>query len=110
MKPINEWTLTECVDALRIRTGELTDEEIASIAYRIHELTRWIPVEERLPTEEDGVIRCIDGQYAESEFTAKFDKGFLKRWTIGGFDNMGWYKVDSWEYTHWRRIDTPEGV
>jgi hypothetical protein len=93
-----------------VEATEILSPAIASRLCELHDLTRWIPVSERMPTEDDGIIRCIDGEYAESEFTAKFEKGVLKRWTIGDFDNMGWYRVETYEFTHWQRITPPEGV
>lgn len=104
MKPINEYGLQECLEALR--TGSW---EISRIADRIHELTRWIPVEERLPTRENvNHIGCVQG----------FSDGYIINLLI---DDSGVYvfnsKSDDWEFidphnaslsfTHWRRIDTP---
>ena len=105
VKPISGMTLPEALTQMRNTVLLRSEMELCD---RIHELTRWIPVSERMPTQEDGLIRCIDGEYAESEFTAKFEKGVLKRWTIGDFDNMGWYKVESYDFTHWQRITPPE--
>ena len=48
MKPINEMNLAELAEFFD------DDERIAIRLRELHSLTRWIPVEERLPTEKDG--------------------------------------------------------
>ena len=54
MKPINEYTLQECLDAMKRIDADLLEYGYhEALSDRIHSLTRWIPVEERLPTEED---------------------------------------------------------
>jgi hypothetical protein len=54
MKPIDQMTLAECLDALREMNHIQFDIGYdVDIADRIHDLTRWIPVSERMPTEED---------------------------------------------------------
>ena len=124
MKPIDEMTLAECIDALEEITNQaystaysrghedtvdggyvyvlpidsdsyFRDDAIEfwkPLASRIHDLTRWIPVEERLPTEEDAdergnVLWLFWGEHYESRY-----------WNLRGNYGM----------THWRRIDTPD--
>ena len=102
MNPINEMTIQECIEILKSADGDSfvgMRLNIAAIADRIHELTRWIPVGERLPTEADA------------------DEN----------DRVLWWRTDSilpdagqWDlhskyanapdiinYTHWKRIDKP---
>jgi len=113
MKPIDQMTLTECLRAgrnlsdtvksivLESENRHATYEDYLQVscllADRIHELTRWIPVSERMPTEEDG------DRY-----------GLVLKW-----DSItGSVQVDSWNhfgthnvcFTHWQRITPPEGV
>ena len=103
MKPINEMTLAECLEALR--TVEKFDYDFYKtqlrnnlLADRIHDLTRWIPVQERLPTFEDADKQdgCVD---VWSSFEGV---GFRK--------NLEYQLVKHTRCTHWRRIDKPEGV
>ena len=59
----------------------------------LHSLTRWIPLSERLPTEEDAdergkVLFLFWGEHYESRY-----------WNLGRDYGM----------THWKRIDKPEG-
>jgi hypothetical protein len=130
MKPINEMSLAECIDALEEITNQaystaysrghedtvdggyvyvlpidsdsyFRDDAIEfwkPLASRIHDLTRWIPVEERLPTEADAdengrVLWYFKDQYQQ---TLMRD---MPRW------KMSYERV-----THWRRSDNPEGV
>jgi hypothetical protein len=53
MKPIDQMTLAECLNELRARP-----RYNRLLADRIHDLTRWIPVSERMPTGADGLVRC----------------------------------------------------
>ena len=96
MKPINEMSLQECLEALR-NTDEgyrHTKSAIIAIANRIHELTRWIPVSERLPTKED-----VD-EYGEVLAYSPDPTITVSASCI----------PMSHHFTHWRRIDKPEGV
>jgi hypothetical protein len=96
MKPINEMNLTECISGLRNETKgdvwNMGQREIIELTDRIHELTRWIPVEERLPTEGN------DGYWV----LAITKRGVHKR--------LHPSRVRAFYFTHWRRIDRPEGV
>jgi hypothetical protein len=103
MKPVNEMSLQECLEALRddewswTGSRELTGIRLAQVADRIHELTRWIPVEEGLPTKEDGDRHGIVEWWAEME--------------VAGPVSNYW---DAHPHlpcvTHWRRITPPEGA
>ena len=53
MKPIEEMNLAECLEEVELLNGVYEYDGPTRLALRINELTRWIPVEERLPTEED---------------------------------------------------------
>jgi hypothetical protein len=84
--------------------------EISDRLRELHELTRWIPVEERMPTEED-----------------LHSDGTFRIWLNGGdglacihhnkiyvWDNDGFVDYDETNFrvafTHWQRITPPEGA
>lgn len=103
MKPINEYTLQECLEEIRPKTMEVSlpgYKRLADLADRIHELTRWIPVGERLPTEEDA-----------DENGAVFAHAIRRKhapttdaWYWDAVTEIG---IGSHKPTHWRRIDKP---
>jgi hypothetical protein len=103
MKPINEMNLVECIDALCEK--HFVDEHPIPvykhhdkrIAIRIHDLTRWIPVEERLPTKEDGY---------KSKYATQRTVLVMQKW---GDISVATIELAK-HFTHWRRIDKPEGV
>jgi hypothetical protein len=102
MKPIGQMNLAECISVVR----QLTPDELEldfqwRVGARIEKLTQWIPVEEQLPTEEDG-----DGN------------GYVEFWNTR-FKMSRYYKYDFLPeryglgiigITHWKRITPPEGV
>lgn len=59
---IEKYTLQQCIDTVRIahQLDSLLEEPIElgdilrQLSERIDELTRWIPVDERLPNKDDG--------------------------------------------------------
>jgi hypothetical protein len=99
--PISEWTLKECINALKRMDADLLEYGYAIyIADRIHDLTRWIPVSERMPTEADyseaGQIHLWDAEFGICRVYHKdIAHDFLKRIPL--------------EFTHWKRITLPEG-
>lgn len=110
MKPINEMTLGEIQESLKFlgdNNNNIPFEVIQKACYdyasRIHDLTRWIPVEELLPTEKD----ANDIGYVlwwRTDSIHLPDAGQWDLHTAYGYDPSIAY------YTHWRRIDKPEGV
>jgi hypothetical protein len=96
MKPINEYTLQDCLNSILKADMILHRHELAN---RIRELTRWIPVEERLPTEEDAdqhgyiLIREVENESPKRVYPA------LVKWKYIGKPNY-FYTV-----TDWKRID-----
>ena len=101
MKPINEMNLSECLVAIR----ELENHEIrmgwhGQLADRIHELTRWIPVSERLPTEEDGDEHghVLVSEVERESPNRRYEQ--VLHWDLVGEDYF-------YTATHWRRIDKP---
>ena len=117
---INEMTLQQCIDAVRIahqldsllkKPIELGDI-LRQLSERIDDLTRWIPVEEQMPTEADlndkGYVSTYDAGYVDR---ATVRNGAVKVWDDG---DQSWDDFDStnreMSFTHWRRIDKPDGV
>jgi hypothetical protein len=100
MKDIKDMNLAEAIEALRdvdviTRAYQCNYDAIEELADRIHELTRWIPVSERMPTEEDG----YKGKYVTQRTVLVMEKwGDISVVTIGLAKH----------FTHWKRITPPE--
>lgn len=110
MKPINEYTLNECLESLMdITAFDLENAFNERLAQRIHYLTRWIPVSEWLPTEED-VGRRFLVWLNGIQTDACIADGVIYVWD-DEVSNSGWseYKKDDYRtaFTHWKRIDKP---
>jgi hypothetical protein len=114
MKEIKDMNLAECINRLReLPDGTIEDQfdmrdlpwifDVAEeLADRIHDLTRWISVEERLPTREDAdaegyvwvsAIQITMGDRANDSWL----------WSEVSLDGGIAYKP-----THWKRITPPE--
>jgi hypothetical protein len=90
MKEISEYTLKECLEEVEMLHGGYGYRDPEKLADRIHELTRWIPLSESMPTANDGnVLLMHDGGYVE--------------YSPFGF-------ADIHTHTHWQRITPPEGA
>jgi hypothetical protein len=103
MKPIDQMTLSECLEALRELDPYSNMPPICiAIADRIHDLTRWIPVSERMPTEAD-VDENGEVLVFETENESPHRKySYTKRWNRFGEPDH-FYTI-----THWKRITPPE--
>jgi hypothetical protein len=101
MKEISEYTLKECLEEVEMLHGGYGYRDPEKLADRIHELTRWIPVSERMPTEEDGyfIKWWIDDDREIGEALAYFPQ-----------PEVGYYHTPPKGATHWQRITPPEGV
>ena len=101
MKPISEMTLAECLEAIRRFNpfSDKIDHDLLLLADRIHELTRWIPVSERMPTEGDGyfIQWWIDDDREIGDELAYFPH-----------PEVGYYHPMPKGATHWQRITPPE--
>jgi len=109
MKDIKDMNLAEAIQAFRdvdviTRGYQCNYDAIEELAERIHDLTRWIPVEERMPTREDAdaegyvwvsAIQITMGDRANDSWL----------WSEVSLDGGIAYKP-----THWKRITPPEGV
>ena len=104
MKDINQMNLAGCLDALRAFGHSEEIDTPLDLADRIHDLTRWIPVSERMPTKEDadeqGYVLAIEREN-ESPYK-KYPK--CRQWDR--FDDKDYF----YTITHWKRITPPEGV
>jgi hypothetical protein len=109
MKPIDQMTLAECIEALQsleeftllkdIDTGNFEPtydsmkKNAVELADRIADLSRWIPVSERMPT--------IDDTYRMSVLWID-DHGFIIK---ARYEQ----KHDMHKWVAWKRITPPEG-
>jgi hypothetical protein len=103
MKPINEMSINECLwvicNPMEASTQYTSTEILKQLANRIHELTRWIPVSERLPTEADadqhGYVLVRD---ADNESSGETYHSMVQWDNVGKFPHF--YTI-----TDWKRID-----
>jgi hypothetical protein len=98
MKPSDQMSLAEALAQMRNTVLLKSEMELCD---RIHDLTRWIPVSERMPTEGDyseaGQIHLWDAEFGICRVYHKdIAHDFLKRIPL--------------EFTHWQRITSPEGA
>jgi hypothetical protein len=105
MKPINEYTIQECLDRIYDMVGDGYDKKanpvpISELAWRIECLTRWIPVEERLPTLEDS-SGFVDHDARTCATVLAVDKTSYSPRCVN-FRNV----TKESGYSHWRRIET----
>jgi hypothetical protein len=94
MKEISEYTLKECLEEVEMLHGGYGFRDPEKLADRIHNLTRWIPVSERMP-ENLKVVLCMThhGRYMVSGYcrdTAQDETWFVSR------------------FVAWKRITPPE--
>lgn len=115
MKPIKEMSLVECLDFLRDPKGfgvgnlqMVSAITCAKIADRIEELTRWVPVSERLPTKEDGdergFVLWLEGE-RESPHRIYHTLG---KWNL--FESPDDYPDYFYKVISWKRINLSDGV
>lgn len=116
MKPINEMNASELSTQILSVAFAIHDNRHAQIpdlawtlekiSDRLQVLTRWIPVSERLPTEEDANQNGLVCTYNEGRTGLCFlgEHGRPKVWHNGIHD----YVCFDGQFTHWRRIDKPE--
>jgi hypothetical protein len=90
MKPISEMTLLEIADFIEYEEMPISADRLRAI----HDLTRWIPVDERLPTESD----ALNGEVEWLDNTRDHYKANPDLWNVSSPHIF---------YTHWRRIARP---
>jgi hypothetical protein len=97
MKEIKDMNLAECLDALRMETLPLDEnwsfatflhQDRIQLADRIHDLTRWIPLSERMPEAGEWVLVYMSNGAFEVVHESYLDQ-------------------DS-DITHWKQITAPE--
>jgi hypothetical protein len=98
--PTSQWTLKECINALKRMDADLLEYGYAiAVADRIHDLTRWIPVSERMPTAKDGdkwcEIMCFYSDGGVESIMVAHALLIIKENTPNAI-------------THWQRITPPE--
>jgi hypothetical protein len=108
MKDIDQMNLAELANKLcDLHEGDTVGLlRIADRMDKLHDLTRWIPVSERMPTEED----AHNGQVLVKE----------ENWTTDHAYSIAYYKniepdvperqPSEWYVTYWKRITPPEGA
>ena len=94
MKDISEYTLKECLEEVEMLHGGYGFRDPEKLADRIHDLTRWIPVSERMPN--------IDDAYRKTVLWID-DHGFIIK---AHYDQ----RHDILKWVAWQRITPPEGV
>jgi hypothetical protein len=106
MKDIDKMNLSELADDLTTLPSCSVRPYVLDTIDRlrvIHEETRWIPVSERMPTEEDG---DENGEVLVSETEKESPQrkySYMKTWNRLNDPNY------FFTITHWKRITPPEG-
>ena len=100
MKPIDQMTLPEVKEEIEKYAFVIDNSRLYSLLDQLDDLTRWIPVEERMPTEDDGyfIQWWIDDDREIGDELAYFPH-----------PEVGYYHVPPKGATHWKRITPPEG-
>lgn len=110
MKPISEMSLQECLEVLQDDESFFKNPPYVyhaydkAIARRISDLTRWIPVGERLPTKKDA---DEDGNVLVCSFDLDSRKLYYESWVFTDVTVQG---GTQYKPRYWKRIDKPEGV
>jgi hypothetical protein len=93
MKPISEMNLAELADALdALRPTHSLNGLVQHRLRELHELTRWISVSERMPTQEDMDVLAW--------YATKYPFATLVNWYEFPLNNK--------DVTRWQRITPPE--
>ena len=95
MKKISEMNAGELADLLN--PHDKLQDNIASRLRAIHDLTRWIPVSERMPTEEDAINGYILYWYNNPMYNESHP--LWSKWKSG--------QIDPKTYPYWICISTP---
>jgi len=99
MKDIEDMNLSELADDLTTLPSCSVRPYVLDTIDRLrvlHELTRWIPVSERMPTEADGY---------KSKYVTQRTVLVMEKWGDISVVTIGLAK----HFTHWKRITPPEG-
>lgn len=108
MKNIKEMSLSEAIDYADYlldwdERGDSVDN-VKEVVSHIRDLTRWVPVDERLPSVEDA-------NYHE-EVLVNLDpmSAINSPCGITGIETVYWYDVSPKSHTHWKKTTEPEEV
>jgi hypothetical protein len=101
MKPIDQMSLAEALAQMRNTVLLKSEMELCD---RIHDLTRWIPVSERMPTEADA---DKDGCVLVSATERSNTHHVVEIWSYEYVSRNG---LGGYKPTHWKRTTPPEGV
>jgi hypothetical protein len=118
MKPIDQMALAECLDEFveqRQLYRFLPSVWRQALADRIHDLTRWVPVSERMPTGEDGdrfIVR--DMRFSQHSDFPTYLEGKVENGAFYTYNHVSEQWEELWEGERiscvWQRITPPEGV
>jgi len=114
MKDIKDMNLAELADRVESDEDIYHDEYVFVERLReLHNLTRWIPVSERMPTEKEFGNEVFRVWVLGGETDACFVSGKIMVWVDSPFE-ADYEEYDPKRYrtafTHWQRITPPEGV
>jgi hypothetical protein len=103
LQSLEEFTLLKDIDTGNFEpTYDSMKKNAVELADRIHDLTRWIPVSERMPTEGERVLMMMQ--------TGLFAVGYVLNgeWTIDVGTRFPAYY--GYTVTHWQRITPAEAT
>jgi hypothetical protein len=98
MKDIKDMNLEEVRQKIYEHALAINNDELYSLLDRLDELTRWIPVSERMPDGDYFVLVTVEGD----------------GWPMVAFYDGKWYPSDIWDeidtsrIVSWQRITPPE--
>jgi hypothetical protein len=102
MKDIKDMNLEEVRQKIYEHALAISNDELYSLLDRLDELTRWIPVGERMPEEGERVLMLMNTGYRAVGYVLN------GKWVIC----FGAKFAEDYGYTvtHWKRITPPEDV
>ena len=103
LQSLEEFTLLKDIDTGNFEpTYDSMKKNAVELADRIRDLTRWIPVSERMPTEEDA---NEDGCVLVSATERSKLHRVVEIWSYEYVSRNG---LGGYKPTHWKRITQPE--
>ena len=102
MKDIKDMNLRELANKLcDLHEGDTVGLlRIADRMDKLHDLTRWIPVSERMPTKEDGDSMGLVFVWHDTSSPLLKGHGYVAHYH--------WVPASDEGITHWKRITPPE--
>ena len=106
MKPVKDMSLRELVEEVNFYSQRFPHLAlVADRLYELHDLTRWIPVSERMPTD-NGYYRIWDISEAQALF--KDGEWIGERCIQSDSPYLQTKFREKLTPTHWQRITPPE--